>query len=49
MKMHAKSSKNEVALKNLNVLCDIKFIHQFPYILAMFECVHVALIKSAQS
>jgi hypothetical protein len=45
--MHIKSSKNEVILKNLNVLCNIKFILGLPCILPMFECVH-ALIKIAQ-
>jgi hypothetical protein len=47
MKMRIKSSKNEVILKNLNVLCNIKFILGLPCILPMFGCV-CALIKIAQ-
>jgi hypothetical protein len=41
VKMHIKSSKNEVILKNLNVLCNIKFILGLPCIPPMLECVCV--------
>ncbi len=37
VKMHANSAKNEIALKNLNVLCDIEFILGFLYILPLLE------------
>lgn len=47
VKMHIKSSKNEVTLKNLNALSNIKFILGLPCILFTFECVR-ALIKIAQ-
>jgi len=47
VKMDIKSSNNEVILKNLNALCNIKFILELPCILPMFECV-CALIKIAQ-
>jgi hypothetical protein len=48
VKMHVKSSKNDVALKNLNSLCDVEFILGLPCILLMLECVHT-LIKIAQN
>jgi hypothetical protein len=49
MDLHAifGSTKNEVALKNLNVLCDIDLILGFPCILPLFEIVHMS-IKIAQ-
>jgi hypothetical protein len=37
--MHIKSCKNEVILKNLNALCNIKLILGLPCTLLMFECV----------
>jgi hypothetical protein len=37
VKMHLESSKNKVVLKNLNTLCDIKFILELPCILPMLE------------
>ncbi len=46
MKMHANSAKSEVALKNLNALCDIEFILGFLYILPLLETMH-RLIKIA--
>ncbi len=39
MRMDVTSSKNEVALKNLNALCDVEFILRLPYILLVLECV----------
>ncbi len=39
MRMHVISSKNEVALKNLNAFCDVEFIFRLPYILLVLECV----------
>jgi hypothetical protein len=38
--MHANSAKNEIALKNLNVLCDIEFILEFLYILPLLETIN---------
>jgi len=46
VKMHVESSKSDVALKNLNSLCDVELIFGLPCILLMLECVH-ALIKIA--
>jgi hypothetical protein len=45
--MDVDSTKNEVALKNLNVLCDIDLILGFPCILPLLDIVHM-LIKIAQ-
>ncbi len=33
--MHVESSKSDVALKNLNSLCDVELILKLPYILQM--------------
>jgi hypothetical protein len=46
--MHVESSKNEVALKYLNSLCNVELILGLLYILFMLECVH-SLIKVAPS
>ncbi len=46
VKMHLESSNNKVVLKNLDVLCDIKFILGLLCILPMLESIH-ALIKIA--
>ncbi len=46
-KMHARSTKSEVnALKNLNSLCDVKFILGLLCIFLLLEYVHM-LIKFA--
>jgi hypothetical protein len=45
--MHDDSAKNVVALKSLNVLCNIEFILGIPCIFPMFEIMHM-LIKIAQ-
>ncbi len=47
VKMQAKFVKSEVALKNLNSLCDVEFILGLHCILPLLECVHM-LIKFAQ-
>jgi hypothetical protein len=47
MKMHDDSAKNVVALKSLNVLCNIEFILGIPCIFPLFEIMHM-LIKIAQ-
>lgn len=47
-KMHTKSLKSEVDLKNLNALCNVEFILGFPCILPLLECVHT-LIKVTQN
>jgi hypothetical protein len=47
-KMHTKSLKSEVDLKNLNALCNVEFILGLPCILPLLECVHT-LIKVAQN
>jgi hypothetical protein len=47
VKMHVIVAKNEVALKNLNSLCDVKLILGLPCILLLLECLHM-LIKFAQ-
>jgi hypothetical protein len=48
VKMHVESSKSEIALKNLNSLCDFGFIFKLLFIILMLEmCVHV-FIKIAQ-
>jgi hypothetical protein len=44
IKMHIIFAKNEVALKNLNSLCDVEFILGLPCILLLLECLHM-LIK----
>jgi hypothetical protein len=38
--MHVDSAKNEIVLKNLNVLCDIEFILGFLYILPLLETIN---------
>ncbi len=43
MKMHAKSSKNDQALKNLNQMCDVKLILRLLCILPLLECVHMVI------
>jgi hypothetical protein len=43
MKMHAKSSRRDQTLKNLNQMCDVKFILRLLYILPLFECVHTVI------
>jgi hypothetical protein len=45
--MHVKSPKNDIANKNLNVLCDVELILGLPCLLPLFECVH-KLIKIVQ-
>lgn len=47
MKMHYDNAKNEVALKSLNMLCNIEFILGIPCIFPLFEIMHM-LIKIAQ-
>lgn len=47
-KMHTKSLKSEVDLKNLNALCNVEFILGLPCILPLLECVHT-LIKVTQN
>jgi hypothetical protein len=46
--MYTKNSRSNVALRNLNCLCDVELVLGLPCILLMFECVH-ALIKIAQN
>jgi hypothetical protein len=48
MKMHTKSLKSEVDLKNLNALCNVELILGLPCILPLLECVHT-VIKVTQS
>jgi hypothetical protein len=45
--MHAKSSKSDATLKNLNSLCGVKPIFRLLQILLMLKCVH-ALMNIAQ-
>jgi hypothetical protein len=40
VKMHAESPKNDIASKNLSVLCDVELILGFPCLLPSLECVH---------
>jgi hypothetical protein len=47
VKIHLKSTKSEIVLKNLNALCDVEFILGLPCILPFFKCVHT-FIKFAQ-
>jgi len=47
VKMHVIFAKYEVALKNLNSLCDVELILKLPCILLLLECLHM-LIKFAQ-
>ncbi len=47
MKMHDDSAKNVVALKSLNVLCNIEFILGIPCIFPLFE-IMLMLIKITQ-
>jgi len=47
VKMHVIFAKNEVALKNLNSLCDVELILRLPCIFLLLECLHM-LIKFAQ-
>jgi hypothetical protein len=47
MKMHAKSSRSDQALKNLNQICDVEVILRLFCILPLFECVHM-IIKVTQ-
>lgn len=47
VKIHLKSTKSEIALKNLNASCDVEFILGLPCILPFLKCVHT-LIKFAQ-
>jgi len=44
VKIDLKSTKSEIALKNLNALCDVEFILRLFCILPFFKCVHT-LIK----
>jgi hypothetical protein len=37
VKMHVESSKSEIALKNLNSLCDVGFIFKLLFIILMLE------------
>ncbi len=46
VKMHADNAKNEIALKNLNVLCDIEFILGFLYILPFLETFNAYIDQS---
>ncbi len=46
MKMHDDSAKNVVALKSLNVFCNIEFILGIPCIFPLFEIMFM-LIKIA--
>ncbi len=43
MKMHAKNSRNDQALKNFNQMCDVEFILKLLCILPLFECVHMVI------
>jgi hypothetical protein len=43
MKMHAKSSKCDQTLKNLNRMCDVEFILRLLCILPLLECVHTVI------
>jgi hypothetical protein len=45
--MHNKSPKNDIASKNLNVVCDMELILGLPCLLPLFKCVH-KLIKIVQ-
>ncbi len=45
--MDAKSLKNDIASKNLSVLCDMELILGLPYLLSLFEGVR-KLIKIVQ-
>jgi len=47
VKIHLKYTKSEIALKNLNALCDVEIILQLSCILPFLKCVHT-LIKFAQ-
>ncbi len=47
VKRHVEFTKNEVALKNSNSLCDVELILGLFCILHLFKCVHM-LIKFAQ-
>ncbi len=47
VKMHVKSPINDIASKNLNVLCDVELILGLPCLLPLLKCVH-KLIKIAQ-
>ncbi len=47
MKMHAKSSKSDQALKILNQMCDVELIISLFCILPLLECVH-KVIKTTQ-
>jgi acetyl/propionyl-CoA carboxylase alpha subunit len=47
VKIHFKSTKSEIALKNLNALCDVEIIFGLSCILPFLKCVHT-LIKFAQ-
>jgi len=38
--MRVESPKNDIAKKNLNVLCDVELILGLPCLLPFFECVH---------
>jgi len=38
--MHVESPKNDIANKNLNVLCDVELILGLPCLLPLLECVH---------
>jgi len=47
MKLHAKSSRNDQALKILNQMCDVELILRLFCILPLLECVHM-IIKVTQ-
>lgn len=41
--MHARSSRNDQALRNLNQMCDVELIIRLLCILPLFKCVHIVI------
>jgi hypothetical protein len=48
IKIHVHSTKSEVALKNLNSLCNVELILGLPYTLPLLDYVHIYVDKFAQ-
>lgn len=46
IKMHVESSKNDHALKNLHVMCDVELLLVLPCIIPLLECVHMLITIS---
>jgi len=46
IKLHFENAKIEIAIRNLNALCDIEFMVKPHCIFQLFECVHT-LVKIA--